>query len=300
MKIAALDIGGTEIKYCLYDTKEPFNAGIVQRTPTNAALGGQEVVQKAIAILESLGEYERIGVCTAGQVQPHTGEILFASDNIPRYTGIKLADILEEKFKVPVIVENDAYAAGLAEAHNGSLAREGFVLVVTYGTGIGGAIIADGKLLRGSSYAAGWFGHIVTHPRGRRCSCGKRGCYEAYASTGALLKAAEKKLGKKTSGNALVHNREEPETSSIIHEWIEEVVYGLVSLVHSFNPRDIIVGGGIMENSCIVDLVKKRLMESILPMYRQVQVQKAKLGNASGLWGAVLLVQSRHPAVIEP
>ncbi len=291
MKIAALDIGGTNIKYCLYDTAEPFSPAILQTAPTNAANGGSSVIKTAMSVVQGLGSFDRIGISTAGQVHPQTGEILFASDNIPNYTGTKLAALFEEKFRVPTVVENDVNAAMLAETLFGLNRKDGFVIGLTYGTGIGGAIIFNGKLYRGSRFAAGEFGHMITHAGGLPCTCGKHGCYEAYASTGALIRTAEKVFHKEIDGSKLVQSYSSPEIKPIIDDWIQEVVYGLVSLVHIFNPYDIILGGGIMENDFILDAISERLVESVLPNFQHVKVRPAQLGNASGLRGAIFLAE---------
>jgi len=295
MKIAALDIGGTQIKYCLYDTNRPFHTDIMRSFPTNAKQGAQAVIEGAMQIVEQLAPFDRIGISTAGQVHAETGEILFATDNIPNYTGVQLAHLFTERFHVPTIVENDVNSAILAEVLFGLGSHEGFIIGLTYGTGIGGAIIHHGELFRGHNYAAGEFGHILTHAGGAPCTCGKKGCYEAYASTGALIRSAERAMGETLDGLELMRRHSEPLIAALIDDWVQEVVYGLVTIVHTFNPSFLILGGGIMENAFILEAISKKLVFYVLPGYRGIQVRGTSLGNASGLRGAIYLAQTMRP-----
>jgi len=291
MKIAGVDIGGTEIKYCVYDTDEPFSIDIVKRSPTHAEKGGMSVAENAMNLLSDAGHFDRVSISSAGQVNPKTGEIIYANENIPDYTGVQLGTLFSKRYNVPVAVENDVNAAILAEALCGAERLSDFVIGLTYGTGIGGAIVQDGKLFYGSSSSAGEFGHIITHAGGLDCVCGNQGCYEAYASTGALTRMAEKRFGKPLSGREIVSQCKDPGYASLINDWIDEVIYGLVTIVHIFNPRDLILGGGIMENDYIFTSVTKKLLDNIMTSYRNLNVRAAQFGNAAGLRGAIHLAQ---------
>ena len=295
MKIAGVDIGGTKIKYCLYDTDKPFGTDIVKTAPTHADRGGRYVINNILDILAGLGSFDRIGICSTGQIDVDTGKVIYACDNVPDYTGILLSDAFKERFGVPVAVENDVNAAMLAEALFGAGKPDEFIIGVAYGTGIGGAIVCNGKLFHGSSCSAGEFGHTMVHAGGIECTCGNRGCYEAYASTGALCRMALKRFGKPLSGRDITARRGDPEYDALIAEWIEEVVYGLVSIVHIFNPDNLILGGGIMEDKIILDSVKERLLSSVIVSYRNVAVNAAVFGNAAGLRGAIHLARTMEP-----
>jgi len=292
LKIAALDIGGTNIKYCLYDTEKPFSAELLRSVPTHAQRGAEYVIDHAIRTLEGLEKFDRIGVSTAGQVDPVSGTIIFASDTIRGYTGTQVARIFTEHFNKPTAVENDVNAAILAEVSFGTKNVEGCIIGLAYGTGIGGAIIQDGKLFAGSSNAAAEFGHMITHADGVRCICGQNGCYEAYASAAALIRNAERRFGKPVDGYEIARQRHEPAFKALLEDWYMEVVYGLINLVHIFNPHELILGGGIMENDFIMEAITERLIEKILPSYKHVKVKGARLGNASGLLGAIHLAQT--------
>ena len=294
MKIAVLDIGGTAIKYCLYDDQFRFNKILVQEVPTNAQLGGVAVMEKAKEILSRMGSFDIIAISTAGQVNPVSGSIIYATDNIPQYTGTQIKEIMEAEFHVPVIVENDVNAAALGESAFGAGMEFTDFLCLTYGTGIGGAIIINQKVYYGSSYSAAEMGHIITHANGLACTCGSRGCYEAYASTTALIRTVKENSGLKLSGREIFGAiKQNSSVESAVIDWIHEVMWGLVSLIHIFNPPCIILGGGIMNEAFILNEIQKSINAYIMKSYQHVEIKQASLGNTAGLQGMIHLVQTQ-------
>jgi Transcriptional regulator/sugar kinase len=293
LKIAALDIGGTAIKHCLYDSQQKFDRNAVAETPTNAAMGGKALMNTVCELLSAMGGFDRIAVSTAGQVDPKTGSIIFATDNIPGYTGTQVKALLEDRFGTPAVVENDVNAAALGEAVYG--AGEGYrdLLCLTYGTGIGGAVILNGEIYYGSSYSAGEFGHILTHAGGLKCTCGNRGCYEAYASTKALIRTVREYSGLELDGRGIfsaIGGNQKIEQAVLA--WTQEVLWGLVSLIHVFNPPCVILGGGIMNENYIINSIRTNIGRELMPNYRKVEVKKAALGNTAGLLGVIHLAEN--------
>ena len=287
MKILVFDIGGTEIKYALCD--ENFNLSDKKSVPTNAYEGGKRIIERIVEIAKTFDGVDRIGISTAGQVDSEKGAIIFATDSIPGYTGTQLKQIIESKIGVPCAVENDVNSAALGEAHFGAAKGESNFICLTYGTGIGGAIFLNGKLFTGSSFSAGEFGHFVTHANGKSCTCGGCGCYEAYASAGALVRAVAEKTGRNLNGREIFAEFSNPEIKEVIDGWIDEIVVGLKGLVYIFNPTLIVAGGGIMNEKYITDEINSRLQAQIMPSFRRVEVKKAQMGNDANLLGAAYL-----------
>ncbi len=138
---------------------------------------------------------------------------------------------------------------------------------------------------------AGEFGHTITHAFGRQCNCGLQGCYERYASTTALIQEALKVNPSFENGKVLFEYWHEgaPDAKQVITNWVDEIAIGLINLVHSFNPSTIIVGGGIMEQEVLIDMIKARVDAQMLPSFKEVEIIKASLGNQSGMLGGVSL-----------
>lgn len=265
MRIAALDIGGTSIKSGIWDGEQAIE---LKEWDTNASRGGAYLMGRAKAILHTYGDFDAIGISTAGQVDSEQGSIYYANDNIPEYTGTKIRDILEAEFGVPVAVENDVNAAALGELYFGAAKGAKNFLCLTYGTGVGGAIVVNGSIYSGNTYSGGSFGGILIHPEAMKEGVEFSGCYEKYASTTSLVREAMKKDPSLDNGRKIFEAFERPEIRAVIDQWIDEIVYGLVSLIHIFNPSDILLGGGILAQNYIISEVRHRVDARISPGFR--------------------------------
>lgn len=296
MAIMVLDIGGTAIKSALYN-----DGGLtdIKETPTEAAQGGAHVMERIKEIIREYQKeysFERIGISTAGQVNPVRGEIIYANENIPGYTGMKIKEMMEQEFRVPTNVENDVNAAAIGEAAFGVGRQHKNFVCLTYGTGVGGAIFLDGKLYTGSSYSAGVFGAMVLHPEdrvlGKDMSLEKdmfTGCYEKYASVTALVNSALRVDASLTSGRKIFERLDEPKVKEVVDRWILEIIYGLTTVIHMLNPECVILGGGVMEQPYVLECLRKQLYQHIMPSYHHVVIEKAALGNRAGMLGAAVL-----------
>lgn len=283
MRILAADIGGTNTKLCLCDE----NGNIEQFTEyaTESAKGGPHVIQRLMDHLSAYSGFDCIAISTAGQVNAEEGSIVYANANIPDYTGMQISRIVGSCFSVPVKVENDVNAAALGEARYGAGAEFPHFLCLTFGTGIGGAIVIDNQLYKGANGVAAEFGHMFTHPTAN---------YESFASTTALVNRAGQADPSCVNGRLLFEQIHKGNTllEEVLYEWINEVSLGIASLIHIFNPAAIVVGGGVMEQLSLVERVETRTKSLIMSSFAGVVIRPASLGNKAGLLGAASLFLS--------
>ena len=291
MKILVFDIGGTAIKYGICQN------GHLEETrecPTEAFKGGPHILNTICSLAKQHLPFDAIGISTAGQVNPEEGSIIYANSNIPDYTGTQFQQILQELFHVPVSIENDVNSAALGEAIFGAGKGKDSFLCLTYGTGIGGAIIENRHVYHGSSFSAGEFGAIITHAEEKLAGTDPfDGCYERYASATALVKMVSAVDPSLTNGRQIFANLEHPEIKEIVSKWIDEIVLGLATLIHIFNPSSIVLGGGIMVQPYILEQIHARIPQMVMSSFAHVQISSAKLGNSAGLLGAYYLASQK-------
>ena len=285
MRILAFDIGGTFIKYALCN--DNFELTEKNKIPTNAKQGGQVIIQRIIDIIESYENIDRIAISTAGQVDSEHGVVVYSTDNIPYYTGMMVKSLIENKTGIPTFVENDVNAAALGEAHFGAAKGESDFICLTLGTGVGGAIFLNNKLYKGSASAAGEIGHMVIHAGGRQCTCGGEGCFECYASANALIKAVNKISDEPLDAFQIFQkeNMQRPEIRSEIDKWIDEIIIGLMNLIYIFNPPLIVIGGGIMNEDYIIELIDRKIYSRLMKSFKNVRIERSQKGNDSALLG---------------
>lgn len=290
MRILAIDIGGTAIKSAICTEKGEILE--LKETDTNAKDGGgPAVMQRALDIAHTYQDFECIGISTAGQVNPHDGSIIYANENIPNYTGTNVKKIFEDEFGLLTTVENDVNCVAVGETHYGAGRGYNHLLCLTYGTGVGGAIMINRHIYGGGRGLAGEFGHIVTHPNGKQCACGQHGCYEQYASTTALVREARKIDPGLYNGRLIFEEWHKGNTAvrMVVDDWIDEIVFGLVTLVHIFNPEALILGGGILNEPYIENEINRRIDKRVMQSYNQFRIVKTELKNSAGLLGAATI-----------
>jgi len=291
MRILTFDIGGTAIKIGVVSE----NGDIVEKKEieTKAKEGGEALLSRIFNKIEGYKSIDKIGISTAGQIDTRLGSVIYATGNLPGWTGMKIKERIEKRFSIEASVENDVNCAALGEAYFG--AGRGYMdfLCLTIGTGIGGAIIQNGFVYHGSTGSAGEFGHMITHGGGIPCNCGGRGCYEKYASTTALIDAVKafdpnqsNINGRQIFEKAL---NGDSDYIGIVDSWITEILIGLTGIIHSLNPSLIVMGGGIMEQEYIINKLNSNINDYVMPNFRGVMLKKAVLGNDAGLLGASIL-----------
>ena len=286
MSIAGVDIGGTSVKMGLLREGE----GLVWQKKIPSVVGDAEKLAARIA--EALKECperpERIGVGTAGSVRrtDHT----VTAGNLG-WVDVPLGRLLGEATGSPVWVDNDAQAALAAEVYDGVCRGEKNVVYLTLGTGIGGAMLIDGRPWRGPDYTGAELGHIITHARGRKCTCGRRGCFEVYASANALARMARCSTQKVVRGVL----DGDAEMNSVFNRYIEELAIGVTSLFMVFKPNVLVLGGGL---SAAGDVLLTRLQAAVgaeferNPDYCHMRIALAQHGNEAGVLGAAALAAS--------
>lgn len=243
-------------------------------------------------------QIEGIGISATGQIDKN-GVVMGTCGLIAGWEGTDIVGAFRRFYRKPVATANDVNCALLGERWSGAaVGAYKNVLMITIGTGIGGAALIDGRLMEGAGGIAGEVGHIPIRKDGLRCSCGNRGCYEMYASTRALIRRVGEKgqelAEKLTDGRAVFKAAAEgnKQIQDVVNDWIDDVCTGLVGMVHIFNPDLLLVGGGVCtQKELFMDPLEKRLRDRVMPAFdKGLRILPAKLGNTAGLVGAVSLL----------
>lgn len=281
------DIGGTMTKYGLFQTTLIHEGAF----PSLAQEGGMKLVERLCQEADALfNRYDirGIAISTAGQIDSVLGKVVFATDNIPGYTGMNLKRIFEETYKVPVAVENDVNCFLLGELKQRCIEED--TLAITLGTGIGGAIYANGTVLNGSSFSAGEVGHIQIYKDGKPCTCGSKGCFEQYASTKALHQLVSTQLGVEDliSFFEMCKNGD-VKSLSVFDQWLDDLTDGLKNLIHVLNPSKVIIGGAIAkQGQFLEDSMINALRNKVMPSFmKHLEIIVSPHGNTSNLLGAL-------------
>lgn len=299
-KVLALDIGGTSVKCGVVSEKgELFCREQCEVQGGPLLLAVKNAVKVQLKNAQSMG-VRLCGVAAAvtGQIDTVNGVVAGTNGAIPGWEGVRLREELQlESGLDRVLVENDANCAAYIEAVKGAGAGKRNILTVTLGTGIGGGIVSDRKLFRGARGLAGEIGHICVERNGRPCSCGRRGCWERYASVSALVQDAALAVGD--SGTPPKNGKEvfdlEKAGNEKIHRAVEQYFdflgLGLTDLIHCLNPDRIVLGGGISaEGQVLCDRLMLRLNDMVMPRFLEgLSVCTAEYRNEAGMLGAAEL-----------
>jgi len=235
-----------------------------------------------------------IGLATAGWVDPNSGEVIYATENLPEWTGANPAAHLGKVFDLPVAVENDANALAVAEKHFGAAKNASDFVCITLGTGVGGGAYIGGRLNRGRHFFANALGHIPIVPGGALCTCGKSGCLELYANASALMRYAAS--GNYESCEALIDaaNSGDSTAQGAIRVLAGYLAIGCASLVNLLDPEMLILGGGLAQNNpLLISALTEELAKRVTAWpQRQLQVQVSALGYSAGVLGAAAVAST--------
>ena len=293
-----IDIGGTAVKLGIVDEtgkvlckgEQSVNFDGYQTPVLDTVRKAAKEFLTAQAIpVENLSG---IGVSATGQIDSRKGIVAGTCGNFPNYIGSPIKAALEQDFGLPVTVANDANCMTLGEVWVGGAQGYTDVIGVTLGTGVGGGILTGGRLLEGARGLGGELGHYRTHALdGVPCTCGATGCWERYAATTALVRAAKKKNPAWTDGRAIFAAAEagNPEVLALLDAWTDEIAQGLAGMVHIFNPQLILIGGGVSaQQKLLIDPIAAKVKASVMPAFAEgLEVRAAQLHNDAGMVGAV-------------
>lgn len=312
-----IDLGGTNIAAGIVD--ENFNIVAKRSVPTVVTEGSDRVAKDIVLLCKritdengiSLSDIEAIGIATPGTANSKDGIVEY-SNNIP-FKKFPIAKLVAEGTGIGnVHIENDANAAAWGEAVAGAAKGTKNSVMITLGTGVGGGIIIDNKVYSGFNFAGAELGHTVIEFGGRPCSCGRKGCWEAYSSATALINMTKEKIaeceasGRETYMSKLAkdHGRVSGRTAflakdagdaagkEVVDMYIRYLACGLSNMINIFQPEVISIGGGISnEGQVLIDMLTPLVRAETYGsgIVEPTEIRIAKLGNDAGIVGAATL-----------
>lgn len=288
-----IDMGGTKIAAAPFiNGKLILDELIKEPTPQN---NPEEILSLMTTMVKSIQEkhdVKSVGISTAGMVSKE-GQMLGGCGNIKGWKGTQVKKELEKSLALPVFVENDANCAAFGEYMVGCAADFDPVLLVIVGTGIGGGIVYQNTIWRGSNYAGGEIGHIkVSDKHARRCTCGAWDCWEAYASGTGLENTAQLFFADPSIDNYKLmelHSKGDETALEVINTWHDYLAIGMSSVINTLDPQAIVVSGGMAQFINYPKLNKKTKDKVIDGAKPFVNILQGVLGNDSGMIGAACL-----------
>ncbi len=310
-----IDLGGTNIAGAIVDDK----GQIIKKasTPTLSQRSSDQIINDIIKLCQKLldetkindSELNSIGIGTPGIIDNKKGEIVYI--NNLNFRNVNIREKITKHINKPIYLANDANAAAYGEFFFNSYQDINSFIAITLGTGVGSGIILNGKILTGAFNAGAEIGHMVIVKNGEKCTCGRNGCFERYASATALIREA--KISAATQHNSTIYTRVSGNLDNIdaklvfdqaekgdalakklVDDYIENLGLGLANIINIFQPEVISIGGGISGQKDkllkpLIEIVKHKTYGGV-EMY-QTKIMTAKLGNNAGLIGAAFLHQ---------
>ncbi len=311
-----IDIGGTNLKGTVMDRAGEYRHLV--RVPTEAEKGGTKLLENILSMIGSLidkegkdGNIIGVGIGTPGFVDAE-GTVIGGAKNLPGWEGMNLYKPIRQRFGLPATAGNDVTVGTLAEWRYGAGLGVQNVACLMLGTGIGGGIVTNGQLYKGTHGMAGELGHISVETNGVQCKCGIKGCVECYASAPGIVRIAIEtcrgiEAGKQTPFSKVVLDKPEKLTSKIVYDYVKkqdpvacqvnEIVCEKLArvvgiIVNALSPDRIILGGGVMmAGQVIVDTVSKYVPANCWKdIWQRCQLVIAQCGENAGVIGAAQLV----------
>lgn len=285
--VIGIDIGGTKINAALIDE----NGNIIEKEKieTQADKGKDVVLSNIEKVVHKLplDKAIAIGIGTPGFIDSKNGIVTFAG-NIDGWTGLNLKKEIEKFVDIPVFVENDANTALLCEKWVGAGKGYDNIVMITLGTGLGGAVYTEKMgLLEGSHFQGAELGHIIMYPNGRSCTCGQKGCAESYCSGSAIRRHYFELTGNDLNGNEIFERVDkDPKAKEVLDTFEFNLANYLASIRNIFDPEVIIIGGGVINSKSIWwdGMIEK--YKKVCNKPNDVDILPAKYLNDSGVIGA--------------
>lgn len=315
MYYLGIDLGGTNIVAGVVD--EDGNIIVKASCKTNVPRPQEAICDDMAAValkaLESANltknDINYVGIGAPGAVNADTGVIEFTNNF--QFHNWEISKMMQERLGVDIYVENDANAAAYGEFVVGAAKDANDAVVITLGTGVGGGIIIDGMIYSGSNFAGAELGHMVIQHGGRQCTCGRKGCWEAYSSATGLINMTKEAIINPYNSNSILYKMIDGDTSkisgktafdamaqgcevgkAIVNEYISYLGCGIVNIINIFQPEILCIGGGVSHQGDVLLQPLKKIVE--MERYtkhnkNQTEVCLCKLGNDAGIIGAAFL-----------
>lgn len=316
MYYIGVDLGGTNIAIGIVDE----NGKILKKAsvPTRAEREADEIIRDMADLAKklcdecgiSVSDVEYAGVATPGTADSATGVVVYAN-NLP-FLRYPLAEKLKEFLGVKkVLIENDANAAAKGEVACGASKGHKNSVMITLGTGLGGGIVIDNKIYSGFNFSGAELGHTVLEFNGKPCSCGRRGCWEAYSSATGLIKMTREKMlecsdsimwemcegkienaGGRTAFDAM--RKGDKAGSEVVDMYIAYLGAGIVNMINIFQPEVLVIGGGVCNEKEYLTkplqaIIDREQYSRNNPEELKTKIRIAELGNDAGIIGAAML-----------
>jgi glucokinase len=307
--VLALDIGGTKLAAGVVDASGRVRSFVV--APSRAGEGPEPTLERLFdlgraAVAESgvpWTEIGSIGIGCGGPLDAGRG-VLIAPPHLPGWRDIPVTDLAARRYERPVVLENDATAAAAGEQRFGAGRGVANMVYLTISTGVGGGVVIDGRLWRGSTGNGGELGHVTVDWRGRRChGCGRLGCLEAYVSGTSIAERA-REAGLEVAGAEDVSRLAldgDPLAVRVWDDTVEALACGITSIVNLFEPQLVVLGGGVTRSGeQLLAPVRERVAASAMkPAGDTVRIVGAALGDTVGVVGAAAVVYDRAELALD-
>ncbi len=317
MVTIGIDLGGTNIVAGVVD--EQYRILASAKCKTNAKRPAVEILDDMAQVCReavkkaglTMDDVAHVGIGAPGTCNAETGCVEYAN-NLP-FDHLPLRDMMNERLQKPIYIENDANAAAWGEVKAGAAKGAKSCVCVTLGTGVGGGIVLDGKIYAGFNSAGAEIGHSVIVKDGESCTCGRKGCWEAYASATALIRQTREAMkehpdsymwklaGSLEGANGLTAfdamRAGDAAGKAVVDAYIDYVAVGVIDMINIFQPEVVCIGGGVSkEGETLLAPMREKIERERYSRnsVRQSRLCVAALGNDAGVIGAACLGQPKH------